>query len=47
MSQFKWVSIVVGNESCDLDSAISAIVLAYVKYHEALAGKPTDSDEVS
>jgi len=43
LSQFKSVSIVIGNESCDLDSAVSAIVLAYVKYHEQL-NKLADSN---
>ncbi|UXI16122.1 testis-expressed sequence 2 protein-like [Sarcoptes scabiei] len=33
---FKTIHFVFGNESCDLDSVVSAIVLAYVKYHELI-----------
>lgn len=45
MTAFKKLSIVVGNESCDLDSAVSAIVLAYIKYHELTKHQDSDEDD--
>ncbi|XP_021921029.1 exopolyphosphatase PRUNE1 isoform X2 [Zootermopsis nevadensis] len=37
LQRFTTVRIVMGNESCDLDSAISALVYAYVLYNEVNA----------
>lgn len=45
MTAFKKLSIVIGNESCDLDSAVSAIVLAYIKYHELTKHQDDDDDD--
>lgn len=33
-SYYEKVKIILGNESCDLDSAISALVYGYIVYHE-------------
>ncbi|KAH7643619.1 hypothetical protein HUG17_5981 [Dermatophagoides farinae] len=45
VTAFKKLSIVIGNESCDLDSAVSAIVLAYIKYHELTKHQDDDDDD--
>jgi hypothetical protein len=37
LCRFSAVNIVMGNESCDLDSAISALVYAYLLYSEMSA----------
>lgn len=33
-AHYRRVRVVLGNESCDLDSAISALVYGYIIYHE-------------
>lgn len=33
-ARYKTVRVILGNESCDLDSAISALVYGYIIYHE-------------
>lgn len=42
LEAYRKIRIVIGNESCDLDSAVCALVCAFLEYREALEAGRTD-----
>lgn len=43
LSAYKRIRVVLGNETCDLDSAVSALVQAFSEYLDGIKNKETDS----
>lgn len=42
LSAYKRIRIVLGNETCDLDSAVSTLIQAFSEYLDGIESKETD-----